>query len=590
MRHEADSSMPDLESTLDEYPHFKDLHARTVSDYFENLVRTSGVDEAENARLVAELRGLEKAAAAAKKSLNGWRVALVTGIVIIIAATVTAFSVRGAAYLLLIVTVAVAVVLLSKVRSELTSKASLRRTLETGRETKLAEAWAQMAPLNRLHTWGVAAQLFQDAFPNVVMDRYVSSDRLDDFVSCYDLWPDLGDNFSTIFAQSGAFKGNPLIVARYLQHWIDQKRYTGSLVIHWQERVRNPQGEWVNESRSQTLTAYVTKPFPRFEESTTLFYGHEAAPHLSFSRRPSNLSGAGEGGFKDWRRNRKVKKVERMARRGVSTGTGGLTVMSNKDFEALFHATDRDHEIEFRLLFTPLAQQEMVKLLNDRTIGYGDDFAITKLGKVNLVETTHLAQTRLDADPSLFLAYDLSEARRFFNSFHASYFKALYFGLAPLLTVPLYRDARSTPGPASRPLRHESCSWEHESMAHLLGETEFRHPESITRNLLKTTAVKVNDSVHAVSVTALGYRGIDRVDYVSVRGGDGHMHSVPVPWIEYIPVQAQRRMLVGVLDSGGSGQDIDAALEQNWTAALHMSGTSATTSRSRGSLAACLLA
>ena len=47
-----------------------------------------------------------------------------------------------------------------------------------------------------------------------------------------------------------------------------------------------------------------------------------------------------------------------------------------------------------------------------------------------------------------------------------------------------------------------------------------------------------------VQVTAHGYRGINRVDYVKVRGGDGRNHSVAVEWVDYITVQRSSDILV----------------------------------------------
>ena len=45
-----------------------------------------------------------------------------------------------------------------------------------------------------------------------------------------------------------------------------------------------------------------------------------------------------------------------------------------------------------------------------------------------------------------------------------------------------------------------------------------------------------------MSVTAHGFRGVDRVDYKSVYGGDGHWHDVPVEWVEYLPVKRTSNM------------------------------------------------
>jgi hypothetical protein len=142
--------------------------------------------------------------------------------------------------------------------------------------------------------------------------------------------------------------------------------------------------------KSQTLTASVTKPFPMYAIESQLIYGHEAAPNLSFTRTPSKLSGLDKGSLNDWRKQRAVKGVERKASRAIRKGTSNLTLMANREFESLFKAIDRNHEVEFRLLFSPLAQQEMVKLMNDGSTGYGDDFNFFKFGKVNFISASHL--------------------------------------------------------------------------------------------------------------------------------------------------------------------------------------------------------
>ena len=74
-------------------------------------------------------------------------------------------------------------------------------------------------------------------------------------------------------------------------------------------------------------------------------------------------------------------------------------------------------------------------------------------------------------------------------------------------------------------------------MANYHGEEKFRHPECITRSILKTKVVKRDDGESTVAVTAYGYRGEDQVDYESVFGGDGCWHDVPVHWTAYLPVQ-----------------------------------------------------
>ena len=87
-----------------------------------------------------------------------------------------------------------------------------------------------------------------------------------------------------------------------------------------------------------------------------------------------------------------------------------------------------------------------------------------------------------------------------------------------------------------------SSFWEHEAVANYHGEIKFAHPSCITRSILKTRVVQRENGESMVAVTAHGYRGVDRVDYEEVYGGDGEWHEVPVHWTEYLPVQRTSNM------------------------------------------------
>ena len=50
-----------------------------------------------------------------------------------------------------------------------------------------------------------------------------------------------------------------------------------------------------------------------------------------------------------------------------------------------------------------------------------------------------------------------------------------------------------------------------------------------------------------VHVSAQSYRTEQRVDYVSKRAGNGHSYSVPVHWVEYIPVEEETDIVVADL-------------------------------------------
>jgi hypothetical protein len=81
-------------------------------------------------------------------------------------------------------------------------------------------------------------------------------------------------------------------------------------------------------------------------------------------------------------------------------------------------------------------------------------------------------------------------------------------------------------------------------MCNSIGENNFKHPESITQNILKTNATMNADGTTSVDIMAYGYKGIPQIEIVTMLGGDGNYHAVPVPWTEYVPVSRQSEMLV----------------------------------------------
>ncbi len=580
--------MPEFDEPVDDYAtFFKDEHERNVAEYFENLVKTSGIDEQLNIETVIELKTLQGSVTDSSKSRTWWKAGRIAAIVISVALVALAFAQAGIYYLAIAPALGLLALLFMKLNPEISQLNEKVANLESQRDAKSNEAWLQMFPLNELHTWEAAPKLFMKTFPYISFDSYFTNSRLRDLTDNYDFSPSFNEGRSIYATQSGTFKDNPFIVARYKEHWMGARTYTGFLVIYWTESVRDSNGDWVDVQRSQTLTASVVKPYPEYQVRTSIIYGHEVAPNLSFSRSPSNLSGLEDGFMNNWRKDKAIKKVERKARKDIKTGSGELTVMSNKEFETLFNATDRDHEVEFRLLFTPLAQQEMVKLLNDKSVGYGDNFMFNKQGMINILEPSHLAKVEFDGNPRMFQTLELAEARRIFNEFQNQYFKSMYFSFAPLWTIPMYRENRTLSKNLDK--SHDSSFWEHEAMANLIGQESFRNPNSVTENILKTRAQGAA-STKTVTVTAYGYEGFGRVDIIPMVGGDGNVHGVPVPWTEYLDVSRESSMVVGAVSNNVHDDDSDDYdLNEGWQKALSDYGISNEQVLTRGAIAAALL-
>lgn len=97
----------------------------------------------------------------------------------------------------------------------------------------------------------------------------------------------------------------------------------------------------------------------------------------------------------------------------------------------------------------------------------------------------------------------------------------------------------------------------------------IRIPHCITDNILKTRLVKRQNGVSDISVTAYGFRGEPRVDYVEVWGGDGDCHEVPVEWTEYLPVE--RTSLMALSESDSPRGDFAAGFDRSPAAVFRRS-------------------
>ena len=529
---------------------FRTKFATLTREKFKELTERSGVDVRANRALVAEINKLQREAdsASAKKTCYGCLMAV--GFVGAVAALIGAIASNGPnkqTQGLCILGIIAGLVLGIAMIPLYNAVVELLSSLESKIDMKKRTAWTQMEPLNRLYTWDMTVKLIEATVPRLEFDPYFTADRLASLHTQYGWDDSFNDGKSIIFAQSGVINGNPFVFGHYLDMEWGEKTYEGTKEISWTEWEEDADGKRHRVRRYETLYAHVTKPIPVYGEQKLLIYGNDAAPNLSFSRQPSGLTGR-DGEL--WSAIRKKWRLSRLkAYSRDLTDNSNFTLMSNHEFETWFHAKDRDNEVEFRLLFTPVAQTQMLNLMKDTKVGYGDDFTFVKRRKVNLLFSQHLTEATIDTDPSRFHSWDYDAAFAFFVQFNERYFKDAYFALAPLLAIPLYQQTRT----------HEeiwkgiadgraSAFWEHESVANYHGEDKFAHPSCITRSILKTQVIERAGGESTIAVTAYGYRGEERVDYKEVYGGDGKWHEVPVTWKEYLPVQRTSNM--GISERG----------------------------------------
>ena len=542
---------------------FKEKFARLAEEKIDELTGISGVDIQANAVLVSAIKKLQKLSERLQNTRALWACLTTILILLAIASGVIIFlhfsgETEIQEYLLL---TAVFVIVLAPLICFLKTIPAYRKLdqqiaeLTRQIDSKIAEAWTQMAPLNALFNWSITSELIEKTVPRLQFDRYFTEARLRDLRESFGWDDSLNEDRSVIHSHSGVINGNPFVFGELRRQDWHAKIYTGYLTISWVETVRDSDGKLRRVRRHETLSASISRPAPFYCNEKILIFGNDAAPELSFSRQPSDLSGAEGGIWNGIKRSYRMNKLRKFARN--LDDDSNFTMMSNEEFELLFHAKDRSDEIAFRLLFTPLAQQQMVNFLNDKQVGFGDDFSFIKDKKINLIIAEHLNNISFDHNPERFKNYDYKAIRMYFLQYNNAFFKAAYFALAPLLIVPLYQQTRTHSDIYGKPEDNRSAFWEHEALANCYGDDHFEHPDCITQNILKTRRLFNNaDGRSTIRVTAHGFRGENRLELVPTYSGDGRWHNVPVEWVEYLPVKHSSNMEIREVSNSAQEKDM----------------------------------
>ena len=225
--------------------------------------------------------------------------------------------------------------------------------------------------------------------------------------------------------------------------------------------------------------------------------------------------------------------------------------MSNTDFEVMFDALDRTNEVQFRTLFTPLAQTNMVDLIRSQS-GYGDDFNFIKTKRTNRIITQHSQGRLLTLLPRHYRSHSFDMTKENFIGKNRDYFKAVYFDFAPLLAIPIYQER---PVHSLKPIPDLTQCYalkECEALANLVDKNYTVHPDTKTQAILKSTFVRSQNDVDEACITAFSYDIEPRVDVVPVLGGDGKVHGVPVPWNYYQRLDAENHFCITTDEIAGN--------------------------------------
>ena len=537
--------------------YYKDKFKEVAEEYFASLVEESKVDKEANKETVkAYLKKVDEVNNLKKKfnnnkSLNTFlTVTMIAGIIIGLILTnllisdgfsVIKLIVMIICYVAAIVAIFVKFLYLKKRIKLLKEQLEI---LEKEANEILNVAKRQMAPLNALFDWNIPVILTRKAIPTMELDQFFDAKKYAYLKEKYGL-DNSNEKQSSVYVQSGSILGNPFLICKDYVNYIYNKEYSNSITIHWTTTIHTKDGTR-RVSHSQTLTATVRAKAPGYYYSTYLVYGSEAAPNLTFSRMPTNVENMNDKQIEKFvkKRTKELNKKETKALTDKDKNTN-YSRFGNDEFETIFGGTDRNNDVEYNLLFTPLAQSNMLKLLKDKEkIGYGDDFAFVKEKCINIIQSEHSQRTDYRANPTIFMGYDLEAMYKKFIDFNTNWFKSFYFDLAPLLSIPLYQSYKSKEYIYKGIDYPNLSTYEYEVMANQFDPDLLRPKEACTPSIYKTSFLNKKGNTDEFKITSHAYRGEKRVTIVSKMGGDGKIHRIPVHWIEYFPVSREINMIV----------------------------------------------
>lgn len=289
----------------------------------------------------------------------------------------------------------------------------------------------------------------------------------------------------------------------------------------------------------------MTKPKPFYSTQVTLNYCTQGGSELSFTHSATHLEKKSDKEIERCVR-KGEKKLKKMNDKAIKNNKDFVS-MSNSDFEVLFNALDRTNEIQFRTLFTPLAQTNMLAILRSQS-GYGDDFNFTKRNRTNTILSQHSQGRAITLLPTKYISYSFDTIKENFVDKNVKFFKEMYFDFAPLWAIPIYQEKpASSLQPISEGLQKYSYK-EYEILANTINSEYVAHPCTKTRSILKTSFIDSKNDVDEICISAYSYDIIARVDFVPVMGGDGRWHNVPVPWDDYIPLEAVNKFFVSTVE------------------------------------------
>ncbi len=542
------------------YSDFFQEYQEKSNELFEQLVKESGVDAEANRRAMEELRNCSRHMISLRAKLHGKKTRLFFARVLnLIGLIISFFSIRmfyrelkwavtrstgfilgnifGTLkdHLVALIFTALIIFLIVHCKKDLFETRpqeidELRKEMDNidGYRQEQLDKWKnELRKLTNLFDAEIPNRLIREVIPTIALDDHFEVKRYLDLTLNYGMENRMCNDNTSLNLISGSILGNSFLVYKTLRNEVYDETYRGERTITYYETYYDSDGHERERSISQTLRASIVRPKQKFYDYCCLVYGNDAADRLEFRRDSSGVHQ-----MSDWQLSRFMKKqnkeIRRKSEEAIRSG-GSFTELPNEEFETLFNALNRNDEVGYRVMFTPIAQKNMVALLKDPQ--FGDTFTYIKYHKLNKI--INWQNWVIDPPKSQFDDSSFDVIKKEYLTYLKTYFKEFYKLFLPILSIPVLCQHKAQSFIYEDEVDFNFNPFMSEMMANEVGADYFRHELTNTQCILKTTTVEKRDDIDRVQVDCFSYQAIPQVEYVPVRAGDGCYYDVPVHWVEY---------------------------------------------------------
>jgi hypothetical protein len=283
---------------------------------------------------------------------------------------------------------------------------------------------------------------------------------------------------------------NPLLIMREKHYEMIMKTYYATKQIY----IGNDQNR-----RAQTITVSYTHPAPLFTQNNTVYFLSDSASDLNFSANKSFFH--------------KNKNPN----------------MENSAFDKVFNV-NRDNETQFRLLFTILAQENIVKLY-DKFPGY----SFEKIKKLNVVKNTKNINQNINTNPNNFMHYDYEIFFQQLQEKSNTIFQTIYFLISPILCIPVYQHFSSKVIPSIKKCPEISNEQIQAVLQNYFNKENIVNNRATTDFIICSKISSFNKGVTVAEINTNSFVGINKTAIVQ---------NTAVRYIDYQEIYKKTNLLI----------------------------------------------